>query len=133
LAWPPLKRRFVNLDRFAEYSDDHRRRRFPGATALATVQFPSDLLTIGNNAFEWCSSLTTVDLPANLTEISARAFADNESLTSVTLRALTPPIRFASSFASTPSGLRYMCRIACLTIYRNHENWSAYADVILSL
>ncbi len=106
---------------------------FSGATALATVQFPSGLLTIGNNAFEWCPSLTTVDLPANLTEISARAFADNESLTSVTLRALTPPIRFASSFASTPSGLRYYVPNSVLTIYRNHENWSAYADVILSL
>ncbi len=106
---------------------------FSGATALATVQFSSGLLSIGNNAFEWCSSLTAVDLPVNLTEINARAFADNQSLTSVTLRALTPPLRFASSFANASSGLRFYVPNSVLTTYRNHDNWSDYADVILSL
>jgi hypothetical protein len=106
---------------------------FSGASALETIHFSSDLVSIGNNAFEWCSSLTAVDLPANLTEINSRAFADNALLTSVTLRATTPPLRFDSSFENAPSGLRYYVPNAVLTTYRTDNDWSAYADVILSL
>jgi hypothetical protein len=106
---------------------------FSGAIALASVNFSASLQTIGNNAFEWCASLTAVDLPANLTDINTRAFADNDALTSVTLRALTPPLRFDSSFANTPSGLRYYVPSSVLSTYRQNAYWSAYADVILSI
>ena len=49
------------------------------------ITFESDVTTIGDNAFWYCSSLTSITLPESLTEIEECAFTGCSSLTSITL------------------------------------------------
>ena len=52
---------------------------------ITTLEIPSSVTSIGNNAFYGCSGLTTLNLPSNVTSIGDRAFGYCSNLTSVDL------------------------------------------------
>lgn len=52
---------------------------------ISTLEIPSSVTSIGNNAFYGCSGLTTLNLPSNVTSIGDRAFGYCSNLTSVDL------------------------------------------------
>lgn len=105
---------------------------FSGATNLTNVSFSSSLLSIGNNAFEG-TKLSNVLLPASLTEIQVRAFADIPSLQTVTLLAMTPPLRFDSSFENTHTNLQFKVPSQSLNSYLQSAYWAAYASRITAI
>ena len=51
---------------------------------------PSTVVSIGNDAFEFCSSLTSVTIPGSVTSIGNAAFYDCTSLTAITVDASNP-------------------------------------------
>ena len=52
---------------------------------ITTLEIPTSVTSIGNNAFYGCSGLTTLNLPSNVTSIGDRAFGGCSNLTSVDL------------------------------------------------
>ena len=103
-----------------------------GSTNLASATFSTSLISIENNAFEK-TKLSTVILPASIEEINARAFADNSLLQTVTIHALTPPLRFPSSFENCPANLRHKVPSSVLNTYKQDSHWQAYSSLIISI
>ncbi len=52
-------------------------------TAVTTVNLPSTLTTIGDNAFAYCTGLTSLTIPASVTTVGANAFNQCNSLDEV--------------------------------------------------
>lgn len=57
---------------------------FAGCSSLQTVSFPSTLVSIGDNAFEW-SGLTSLSIPDAVKTIGSFAFGNCENLQSITI------------------------------------------------
>ncbi len=70
--------------------------------ALATMQLPSTVQTIGENAFCSCESLTSVTLPSSLTALGSDAFAYCKALQTVNNFEKT-------QLTSTPRAVFYQC------------------------
>jgi hypothetical protein len=49
------------------------------------MTFSSDVTSIGNYAFQYCTSVTSVKIPTSVTKIGSNAFKSCTSLTSVTI------------------------------------------------
>ena len=58
---------------------------FYGCSSLTSVTIPNSVMSIEYRAFEGCSSLTSVTIPNSVTSIGDGAFAHCSSLTSVTI------------------------------------------------
>lgn len=58
---------------------------FSGCTGLTSIQIPSSVEKIGDNAFSGCIGLTSIQIPSNVEEIGYSAFSGCTSLTSVEL------------------------------------------------
>lgn len=54
-------------------------------TAFSTLNIPSSVTTIGNNAFEMCTALSSITIPGNVTVIEDNAFSCCYNLRTVTL------------------------------------------------
>ena len=104
---------------------------FAGASSLKTVVLSTNLEVIGNNAFEG-TNLTSVIIPAMVKEINYRAFAAIPTLNSVTLEALTPPLRFHSSFEGANASLKYYVYNQVLNDYKTSPYWQDYASLIFA-
>lgn len=54
-------------------------------TAFSTLNIPSSVTTIGNNAFEMCTALSSITIPGNVSVIEDNAFSCCYNLRTVTL------------------------------------------------
>ena len=68
---------------------------------LKTVILPSNLESIGSNAFYGCEKLTSLTFPHTITDINESAFSNCSSLTTLYANPLTPPSLGSSAFANT--------------------------------
>lgn len=57
----------------------------PWGTFITKVIFESNVTTIGDHAFSYCSGLTNITIPDSVTYIGDYAFSDCSSLTSITI------------------------------------------------
>ena len=86
---------------------------------ITSLTLPTNLTTIGPNAFECCIGITSLTLPDTLTSIGNRAFDNCRSIASVTL---------PSSLTSLGQSAFDHCRkITSLTLYDNLTNIGKYA------
>ena len=58
---------------------------FNGKARLVRIILPTNLTSIGYNAFCYCEGLTSITIPNNVTSIGERAFSSCSSLTSITI------------------------------------------------
>ena len=65
---------------------------------IVTVVIPSQITSIGNNAFCFLYGLTSVTIPNSITSIGDSAFIDCSGLTSITCFATTPPTLGTNAF-----------------------------------
>ncbi|MCX6650321.1 MAG: leucine-rich repeat domain-containing protein [Methanomassiliicoccales archaeon] len=62
-------------------------RAFDSCTSLKAIDLPDKLETIGDSAFRSCTSLTPLNIPGNVTSIESGAFSECTSLTGVMIPA----------------------------------------------
>lgn len=60
-------------------------RAYYANKGLTSLSFPSSLQTIGNNAFTYCSNITSIAFPSSLKTIGERAFVQLELLDNIDL------------------------------------------------
>lgn len=102
---------------------------FQGCTALTSVSFNHNILSIGNRAFQNCTSLPSFTIPSTVTNIQASAFYGCTSLTEIIVEATTPPTLASGAFDNTNNCPIY---VPCESVqaYKTATNWSTYADRI---
>lgn len=90
----------------------------------ASLQLPSDLLRIGDNAMENCSYLTTLTLNEGLQTIGYGAFNDCKKLTS---------LQIPASVTEVGRNAFYQCKaLATITVAPNNANYKAVDNCLLS-
>lgn len=62
------------------------------------VVLPDNLVTIGEEAFYFCSQLTAITIPAKVAVIGSRAFRDCFNLSAITSHATMPPVVGSGAF-----------------------------------
>ena len=101
---------------------------------LASINLPSTLTTIGNNAFAYCSALPSVEIPASVTSIGTSAFYQCGSLNSVTLN--SNPTIGVDAFSQIKDAATVTMNLAAAevegahwtTFYNNYGNFQADAN-----
>ena len=85
---------------------------------------------VGDNAFLDCSALAELDLPASVVSIGETAFDNCLKLSSLNLRAVTPPATWFESFASP------VCAHVSLYVpresvgaYRSAKTWRLFRHI----
>lgn len=95
---------------------------------LTEYSIPEGVTTIGNYAF-YNTSIVSLEFPSSITRISAEAFGQAR-LSKVIMRASIPPVLEKTVFLKN-----YLTEIvvpaASLQRYKEADNWSYYADIIV--
>lgn len=91
---------------------------FSRCTSLASISIPSSVTAIGNQAFSSCTSLTNVNIPSSVTVIGNQAFYSCSGLRSVYVYAETPPSISANAFNG--------CDLKNCTFYIPKGTYDAY-------
>ena len=97
---------------------------FAGCSGLTSVTIPNSVTSIGLSAFHNCSGLTSVTIPDSVTSIGNNAFKGCTSLASVECMATTPPTLGTNAFASIGTT---ECSVPAeaLQAYKDDARWSA--------
>jgi hypothetical protein len=106
---------------------------FDHCTALANVDLPNSVTTMGNWIFNKCDSLTSITIPANVQSMGERPFSFCGSLKSVTVLATTPPTLGANAFYGTHSSLKIYVPSASVKAYKTATNWNSYSSKIYAI
>ena len=106
---------------------------FNACSSLTSINIPSGVTTIGNNAFYVCASLTSVTIPDSVTSIDNYAFRSCDSLTSITVKATTPPTLGNSNVFLNTNDCPIYVPAASVDTYKAANNWSTYASRIQAI
>ena len=103
---------------------------FAQCADIVSVEIPSSVTSIGNEAFSQCSSLTSVTIPSGVTSIEYGAFSWCTSLESVTVEAITPPTLKTYVFNNNAEGRKIYVPSESVDAYKAASGWSDYASII---
>lgn len=95
------------------------------------LEFPSNITSIGQEAFYKCSAFRSVTLNSSITSIGNRAFRDCSGLTSVTFNSTTPPVIGTSIFSGCTSLQAIYVPCESYNSYITVANLSEYSDKIV--
>lgn len=87
---------------------------------MKSVQLPSDVKTIGNEAFRECTGLTSLELPSGLTKIEEGAFSGCSNINSIYAYMPDPPL-FDGDGKDFPTCFNENC-----TLYVPKKSYTAY-------
>ena len=95
---------------------------------LKSVSMPKNLLVIDQFAFYWCQSLASITIPENVNTIGTHAFAGVLHLQSVDCKPTTPPTVGDNAFVS--DGVKIYVPAASLDSYI--EKWTNYSSKLVA-
>ena len=98
-------------------------------TGITTLELPSTLQTIGEQAFSGCESLVSIDLPAGLESIGGLAFSGCTNLSEITCRATTPPTLGTDAFINVDKTIPVYVPCAKRSNYKAATGWSAFTNI----
>ena len=101
---------------------------FYNCYSLASVTIPNNVTSIGNNAFNTCYSLASVTIPSGITSIGDYAFQNCYGMAVYHIKPTTPPTLGTTAFSNIQSDCVIYVPSASLTTYKGASNWSSYAS-----
>ena len=99
---------------------------------LTYISIPSSITSIGYRTFELCKSLTSIAIPSSVTKIKSRSFYNCSRLSEVIVNAVVPPTLGADVFKYCNANLQIKVPAESLQAYKTADEWSYYADDIIS-
>lgn len=106
---------------------------FYNCRSLSVLEIGNGLKTIGQTSLYNCP-VTELVLPQSFEEFSIYAIYGCSNLATVTIKATTPPVVQASSFASSnPNRIKFYVPAASVEAYKSATNWSAFASHIFAI
>ncbi len=103
---------------------------FKACSSLTNIIIPAGVTSINHHAFCLCTSLTDVTIPSSITLIDNYAFVNCNLLTSLTIQAPVPPALGTSVLYNTNSSLIIYVPIASVDEYKAASGWSNFASKI---
>ena len=104
---------------------------FSYCSKLTSVTIPNSVTYIGNSVFSGCSSLTSITIPDSVTQIGTQAFYNCTGLTKVYCKAITPPAGGSNMFYNNASGRKIYVPTESVEAYKSASYWSDYASYIV--
>ena len=98
-----------------------------GIGSGASVEIPSNITKISQEAFYICDGITSVTIPNSVTIIGSSAFNGCTSLTSVTVNAITPPTLGSKAFDYTNNCPIY---VPCDSVSSYINSWGSLSERI---
>lgn len=98
-------------------------------TAISSIDLPSALKIIGNEAFRDCKNLTSIVIPENVENIDGESFRDS-GLSELYVKAVEVPRLDGSAFEGC-SLTKIQVPSASLASYKTTGGWKDYADIIV--
>ena len=109
-------------------------RAFQGCNNIASLRSDSSLRSIGEEAFRGSLSLSSVELGEGVTTIEGKAFMGCSKLRSVKCYASVPPtLGDKYVFDYNAADRKIYVPAESLDAYKEHEDWSRYADAIMAI
>ena len=112
---------------------------FAGANRLAEVNFPEGLVRIGRSAFSGCSQLEHIELPSTLQTIQSNAFDGCTGVTKIICYSAEPPTVQSGAFNGVPKDnfalevpANAVNRYATDPVWGQFKRISAYHDFSIS-
>ena len=93
-----------------------------GSTAISSINLPSKLQYIAENAFEYCENLTSVTIPNSTKTIFGGAFANCTNLSTVTIGSKVSDIK-SGAFAGCPA-------LSSISVNSSNETYSSVSGVL---
>ncbi len=106
------------------------------SSALTSIKIGNCAKTIQPSAFENCQALSEVIIPSQIESIGNNAFKNTSRYTfTVTMEGLEPPILGNEVFEQDEGRVVFIIKVHCeaLEAYKTAPNWSNYADRIRSI
>ena len=110
-------------------------KAFWNMNIIKELTISEGIQTIGDKAFQYCFGLETVDLPSSLTEIGENAFGNCSNIASVTVRMTNPFAINDNVFGSTnnktitkPSATLYVPK-GTMDKYQAVDGWKSFAKI----
>ena len=97
---------------------------------IATVVIGNGVMSIGMDAFNYCTDLTSIEIPASVTVIGNSAFEYCSHLASVTIYAPALTYYGRNAFDSNANDRKIYVFSDCVNTYKSADNWSSYTNGI---
>ncbi len=112
-----------------------------GLTGIETIQLPSSLKVIGDEAFFAAYNLTRLTVPASVESLGSTVFqaagykydGSGTGLSDVTFLSTTPPAIMSDTFDEMVSDCPIYVPAESVDVYKSAENWSKYASRIQAI
>ena len=89
---------------------------------------PSDVTTIGSDAFYGCSGLTSITIPNSVTTIGSSAFYNCSGLSEIYVKATTPPAIYNNTFGNRTATLYVPTGTKAL--YQEANIWKEFSNIV---
>ena len=95
--------------------------------SMTSIEIPNSVTTIGNYAFYQCQSLTSITFPNSVTSIGDTVLNGCTRLTSITILATTPPTLASFQALNNTNNCPIYVPSESVEAYKTANNWNAYA------
>ena len=103
------------------------------STNLFSLELPSSVTSIANDAFNSAQSLINITIPASVTSIGNNAFAYCSRLATMIMLGSTPPTITSSALGATTLTYGIYVPNDAVNTYKTAQYWSSYASRIFSI
>ena len=97
-------------------------------TGLTSVNIPNSVTTIGWGAFWYCTGLTSVNIPSSVTNIHGLAFGDCSALVDIYNSAASPQNIYSGTFSNYSATLHVLP--GCSDVYRAANVWKDFQTIV---
>ncbi|MBR4917905.1 MAG: leucine-rich repeat protein [Bacteroidales bacterium] len=104
---------------------------FNGCVRLPFPTLSSSLVSIGTSAFQGCSVVQgNLTFPSNISTIGNNAFAQCGNITSLTMKSATPPTIFANTFSGISTSIPVYVPCGCVLNYYVTNYWENFSNIL---
>ncbi len=100
------------------------------SSPITSINIPSSVTSIGDEAFEYCKSLTSIEIPSSITSIGQAAYSGCTSLKSIIYNTFTPLVEWSSPFdQNTYNKVTLYIPAGARATFRDTYPWNNFSNI----